>query len=156
MRDARILGRNQHIKAEFNTDAGSLELLLDHMTSDVHLAPDEVYDLFSWLYNYHRDMLVFQMLRADIGIGCTAASNERQVFVDQQALMERQQEDQGQKNSTTCFLCLQEQRITCELCRKKLCSTHRHEVNGYFSLRRYIMCDTCVQHYQTFVGSNRL
>ncbi len=150
MRDARILGRNQHIKAEFNTDAGSLELLLDHTTSDVYLAPDEVYDLFSWLYNYHRDMLAFQMLRANLGIECSAAPNEQQILVD------RQREDLGQKNSTACFLCQREQRTTCELCRKRLCLTHRREVNGYFSLRRYIMCDTCVQYYQQFIGSNRL
>lgn len=156
MIDARILGRNQQIKAEFNTDAGSLELLLDHTTSDVHLGPDEVYDLFSWLYNYHRDMLVFQMLRANLGIGCTVASNEQQLFADEPVVMEKQEAELARKNPTTCFLCQQEQCSSCELCKKKLCQTHRREVNGYFSLRRYIMCDICMQHYQNFVGSNRL
>ncbi len=147
MIDAIHLGRNQHIKATLDTDGGSLELELDHSASDVRLTPDEVYDLFSWLYNCHRDLLVFQVLRADILSKQRAALN-----VDNAGLTSQE----GQLPQTTvCFSCQQESRIRCEICKTPLCHFHRREVNGYFSVRRYLMCDACVSAYQNFIGSNR-
>jgi hypothetical protein len=160
MIDAKALGRNQHIKAKLDTDAGSLELLLDHSTSDVCLAPDEVYDLFAWLYSYHRDMLVFQMLRATLGIEKGCCIGERYGLVDgtcyDSSGHEQPKGQDNAKSSMVCFLCQREGRITCELCKKPLCLSHRREVTGYFSVRRYSMCEGCVQHYQNFVGASRL
>jgi len=160
MIDARTLGRNQHIQAKFDTDVGSLELVLDHTTSDVYLTPDEVYDLFAWLYNCHRDMLAFQMLRASINMAgaCLPCSpSEPGVASDQSSSVGRwaSQGEWEQPGVAPCLLCQQEQHTVCELCKKPLCLTHRREVNGYFSLRRYIMCDVCVQRYLQFVGSHR-
>lgn len=76
MIDAKVLGRKQHIEAKFDTNVGSLDLKLDYSTTDVHLAPDELYDLFVWLYNYHRDLLVFQILRADLATSARGGNDE--------------------------------------------------------------------------------
>lgn len=147
MIDARVLGRNQHIEARFDTNVGSLDLKLDYSTADVHLAADEVYDLFAWLYNYHRDLLVFQMLRADLAMSMRGGNDEECSPLNNSRQRER---------VTVCFMCEQEKQSACELCKVFLCRAHQCEVNGYFSLRRYIMCETCSQHYQRFIGSNRL
>jgi hypothetical protein len=150
MIDARVIGRNQQVKAKLDTEVGSLELSLNAAAPDVRLTPDEVYDLFTWLYNYHRDMLAFQMLRADLMAG------EQEGAASEQGFDRYQRRARELENLAVCFLCEQEKRSTCELCKVPLCRFHQREVNGYFSLRRYIMCEGCFQHYQRFVGSKRL